>query len=650
MSRPSIVLCSRELRPFGGGGIGTYVAAAARTLAPVADVTILTLGRYRERYHELSAVGDPSVDYGRASVAFVPEPQDLGEFYSEIHVYSQHVLERLGELFGARGPDLIEFSDYLGEGFAATQARRGGDRFLEHTQIVVRIHTTDEIGQVLNGYLPQTFDQRATRELERRALRDADVLVHAGGDIRGTYERYYGNPLPPAARIPYPMTWPERVAPAPRHDGPLRLLCVGRMERRKGVQDLIEALTSFTADWRLTLVGADTPTAPHRRSLRRTLELQAAGDPRIAFADAVAREELPALMREHDAVVLPSRWECWPYVALEALAAAVPVVATPVGGLREIVAPGVTGWLAPGVGADALRDVLAPLVADPSRARVERDAGAVRRHLAALADPDAFRAAYLRLAGGRPARVATSRSPDETPLVSVVIPYYRMHRYVEETVRSVFDQTYPRIEVIVVNDGSFEPDDVVLATLARRYPIRVLSQSNRGLSGARNFGIAQTRGRYVLPLDADNVLEPTFVERCVALLEHDDALAYVTSWSRYMAEDGTPYRGGYRPIGNWSTLVEERNVAGDATALLRRGVLHRHCYSEDLTSYEDWALYRELHRAGRHGHVIPEMLWRYRVREDSMLREVGLRHDARLAGEMEALVREKEIEWVSKSD
>jgi glycosyltransferase involved in cell wall biosynthesis len=237
--------------------------------------------------------------------------------------------------------------------------------------------------------------------------------------------------------------------------------------------------------------------------------------------------------------------------------------------------------------------------------------------------------------------------------VSVVIPYYRMHRFVAETVRSVLHQTYPRIEVIVVNDGSFEPADVVLAELARRHPLRVLSQANRGLSGARNFGIAQTRGRYVLPLDADNVLEPTFVERCVALLEADDELAYVTAWNRYVDEQGVPFAApneGYRPVGNWTPIVEERNVAGDGTAVLRRSVFDRHRFSEDLTSYEDWALYRELHRAGRHGHVIPEMLWRYRVREDSMLREVGLRHDARLAGEMEAHIREKEMEWVSRND
>jgi len=655
MTRPSIVLCSRELFPFGGGGIGAYVAQTARALAPVADVTILTAGWYRDKYHELTTLGDPRVDYGPATVEFVevPEPTEYGAFYSHMHLYSSRILERLRELFDRRGPDLVEFSDYLGEGFVATQAHRSGDPFLARTVLAVRLHTSAEMCDVLNGCLKRDFESRISRELERRTLRDADVIVDAGGDILGTYQRYYDDDLPRAVRIRYPMEWDEESVVAPvMAEGPLRMLYVGRCERRKGLQDLIAALTAFTADWRLTVLGGDTATAPLGQSMRRTLELEAAEDPRITFQDAVARAEIPARMRQHDMVVLPSRWECWPYVALEALSAGVPLLGTAVGGLREMIKTGVTGWLVVGTGSEALIETLGPLVAEPARARRPRDRRAVREHLRSLADNDALRAAYLRLSSsGSEARRQQPRASslvDRAPLVSVVIPYFRLHQFVEEAVDSVFRQTYPRIEVLIVDDGSFEPEDVVLAELATRHPLRVLGQANRGLGAARNFGIEQSRGRYVLPLDADNVLEPTFVARGVALLEADDALAYVTSWNRYVNEDGVPFappNEGYRPVGNWTHIVEELNVAGDATAVLRRSVFDRHRFSEDLTSFEDWALYRELHRAGRHGQVIPEMLWRYRVREDSMLREVGMRHQERLLGEIEALIRQREVAW-----
>lgn len=657
MSRPRIVLTTRELLPFTGGGIATYVAQLARTLAPVADVTVLTASWYEAKYHELAALDDPRVDYGGARLAFVavPEPHEYGGFTSHMHLYSHRVLERLRELFKAGGPDLIEFPDYHGEGFVPTQARRGGDPFLADTLLAVRLHTTAEICEVLNGHSARDFERRISRDIERRTLRDADVLLYAGGDILKTYERFYGPDIATGVRIRHALDVDPAAPPARASDGgPLRLLYVGRCERRKGVQDLIAALTAMPEDWRLDVVGRDTPTAPLGRSLRRTLELQCGGDPRIDFRDDVPREELRRTLAEHDLVVLPSRWECWPYVALEAMDAGTPVLATAVGGFTELVEPGVSGWLAARPGPEALAAALGPLVADPGSVRW-LDPACVRAHARTISDPDDIRTAYLDLLA-RPREAVAPLAPtraDPLPLVTIVIPYYGMHRFVEETVRSAFAQTYARVEVLVVDDGSFAPADVILAELATRYPIRVIACANGGLGAARNFGIRQARGRYVLPLDADNVLEPAFVARCVALLEADDQLAYVTAWSRYVDVGGEPLPApneGYRPIGNWSAIVHEQNVAGDGTAVLRRRLFDRHRYSEDLTSFEDWALYRELHRAGRFGHVIPELLWRYRVREDSMLRAVGLQEDERLHAEMDALIREQEVSWVSTSD
>jgi glycosyltransferase involved in cell wall biosynthesis len=656
MTRPRIVLASRELFPFGGGGIGAYVAQLARVLAPVADVTIATADWYRDEHDVLAARGDGRVDYGGARLLFVdvPEVEEHGDFVSHMHIYSHRLLERLRAEFGEEGPDLIECSDYLGEGFVISEARRGGDPFLRNTLLAARLHTSAEMCEVLNGYLDRSFDRRISRELERRVLRDSDVLVQSGGDILPTYERYYdGMALAPAVQIRYPLDRIQHAAlpPAPA-EGPLRLIFVGRSERRKGVQDLVDALTGLTADWRLTILGLDTPTGPLGTSMRRLLELQAAGDPRIEFHEGVTRAEVPSLMAEHDAVVLPSHWECRPNVALEAMSAGMPVIAPPVGGYTEMVVPGVTGLLTKAPGVLPLMDTLAPLIVDPGAFRAQRDVDAIRAHALALSDPDEIRSGYLELCErpralrGRRPRPAT----EPPPLVSVVIPYYGLSRFVEETVASVFAQTYGRLEVIVVNDGSFELEDVVLAELATRYPLQVASQANGGLSAARNFGIALSRGRYVLPLDADNVLEPEFVARCVELLETDDDLSFVTSWNRYVEEDGTPFappHDGYRPVGNWTPMVHERNLAGDGTAVFRRRVFHHHRFSEHLTSYEDWALYRELHQAGRYGHVIPEMLWRYRVRDESMLREVGLPREEWLRAELDAVIREQEVVWTS---
>lgn len=604
MSRPAIAFSSRELFPFGGGGIGTYIAEIASALAPVADVTIVTADWHEAKYHELVALGDPRVDYGGARVAFVavPEPAEYGGFRAHMHLYSYRVLECLRALYGERGPDLVEFPDFLGEGVVTAQARRTGDPFLASTVVAVRLHTSAEMIDVLNGHLAQDEEARLHRELERAALRDADVLLEAGGDILDTYRRFYGDALAPARRVRHPMPWPDELPVAPAHDGPLRLLYVGRCERRKGVQDLIDALTGFTADWRLTVLGADTATAPLGGSMLRTLQLQAAEDPRIRFVTAVARAELPAVMADHDAVVLPSRWECWPYVALEALAAGVPLLGTRVGGLVEIVRPGVTGWLAPGAGTEALREVLGPLVAEPRRARAPRDG--VREHLQRLADADALRAAYAGLArASRPPR--PTRCAEAEPLVSAVVHYSGEASTVVAVAESVLAQTYPRVELLVVDDGGFEPADVVLAELAARHPLRVLATPDRGPGAALNFGVAQARGRYVLVLDAGVTLEPQFLARAVPLLADH-------AW-----------------VGAWNDTERPHAVADGPVALLRRDACD---FSEDVTGDAVALRLRELRAAGR---VIPAVLWHGATPAD----------DAE-PGELQALLRGREVAWV----
>jgi glycosyltransferase involved in cell wall biosynthesis len=228
-----------------------------------------------------------------------------------------------------------------------------------------------------------------------------------------------------------------------------------------------------------------------------------------------------------------------------------------------------------------------------------------------------------------------------------------MDTFIEATLESIFEQTYAPLETLVINDGSLRKQDWKLGELASRYPITVLTQQNSGLGAARNFGISQSRGRYVFPLDADNVATPTFVERCVDVLEHDPEIAYVNSWVRFVDDNGEPHAPpveGYQPLGNDADALKRLNVAGDAAAVIRRRVFDLgYWYSADATSYEDWLFYRRLERNGLIGHSVPERLGLYRVRKGSMIREVGIPHHERLLGELEAHLREEEVVWTLPS-
>src|SRR5262245_7190181 len=102
------------------------------------------------------------------------------------------------------------------------------------------------------------------------------------------------------------------------------------------------------------------------------------------------------------------------------------------------------------------------------------------------------------------------------PVVSIVIPCFRQGHLLAGAIDSALAQTWKAVEVVVVNDGSDDQTDEVARGYGGR--IQYLSQPNRGLAGARNTGLAASTGKYVLFLDADDLLHPQAVEWAVEVL------------------------------------------------------------------------------------------------------------------------------------
>jgi glycosyltransferase involved in cell wall biosynthesis len=652
-----IALVSRELYPYVGGGIAPIVAQTARTLARVAEVIVFTSADHREYHERLAAVGDERLLPAAVRVVFVDEPasDDIGAAYTYMHAYSARVHFALRETYGDRGPDLIEFPDYLGEGFVTIQDRHTDAPWLRNTLVCVRLHTSSEITSILDGRVSDEFGARAMFELERYSLRHADRVLWSGGDVLGTYQRLYGeDALAPACKIPDALLEEPSGAAGRREpltdDRPLRLLYLGRMERRKGVQNLVNALQRLDRrDWCLTLLGADTDTGPLGTSLRTVLEVGIGKNDRFKFADPIPRAQVGAVIEDHDVVVVPSLWECWPNVVREALSHNRPVLATPVGGLTEMVQPGRSGWLTRDTSTDGILEAIRDLLTRRSEVEALIDDGKPKEVVTELANSERLLREYQELvAEGRPPR---PRRRPRSRLVTVVVPYFRLEDYVGETLASIEAQTHRDLEIIIVNDGSLREEDAVVFDLASELPLRHITQPNSGLGAARNLGISQALGEYVLPLDADDVISPTFVARCLDALDADADLAYVTTWAQFMDANGDPFGdelAGYLPIGNWSTLIDTANVGGTCSSVFRRRVFDRGFrYSPELTSYEDWLLYWELHLAGLHGAIIPERLFQYRVRERSMMREVGAPRTGTLVEEIRAHIRERSMQWTA---
>jgi glycosyltransferase involved in cell wall biosynthesis len=231
-------------------------------------------------------------------------------------------------------------------------------------------------------------------------------------------------------------------------------------------------------------------------------------------------------------------------------------------------------------------------------------------------------------------RVAPAR-----PLVSVVVPAYNSAWSLDETLASVCAQTYPDIEVLVVDDGSLDTTAQVAAAWSRRdCRVRLIRKPNGGVASARNRGAREARGVYVAPIDADDLWAPDHVERQVAALEAAGPGAGMAfAHTVFIDRDGRPLPAGSptppEPAqphdADFRGLLLRNSVANGSAAVFRRDrMLEAGGYDEGLRAAgaegaEDWKLTLTLAASGRVIYV-PAPTVRYRISHSSMSRDPSM--------------------------
>jgi glycogen synthase len=642
-------VCLIAPAPNAAGTTAHSPRALAALLSRRHEVTLIHSGWGEER-PELPP--DPGF---RETYSDLPGELEPLKWACEEHRHSAAVMDSIRSLFGEEGPDFLEVPDFRALGIVPLQARLGGEPLLARTTIATRISPSTELINLQDGTLLLYANKRLA-ELEREQLRLSDRLLWSGGDCLDLYRRYYGEEaLPPGVRI-RPAFEPSPAPQVPADtlpEGPLRLLFVGDLRRSRGVLDLVEACWSLPPEsWRLTLAGKDTPTAGMGQSIREAIDVSSGEDRRVEFAPEPDAAALQAHLADADLLVVPSWLEVTAEPALTAFAAGVPVLATPVGDLVEVVEDGISGWHAEGTGPVALGRALRRLEADRGELARVRDSGAPVERARALADPGPIHATYEELFGSRAHPVPIKPVAAGGPLVTGIVPYFRAHEYVREAVGSLLAQTYPEVEVLVVNDGSFAPEDAVLAELGDDPRVTVVTKLNGGEGTARTLGARIARGEYLVMLDADNLLEPDFVARALAVLLAEPDLAYVTSWLRMVGPDNrdTDAHPNFAPLGNSVIDSFAENWDGDTLAMLPRRLFTElgFEYHPEGSMHSDWELYRWLRAGGHFGAVIPERLARYRVLPDSIMRGYSDELQGRSWRESEERVGLHAVRWTAE--
>ncbi len=575
---------------------------------------------------------------------------EFGEWVSTSLQFSriaELLASRAGGLFARLGrPSFLEFADGFGIGYVTIQNQLCLNRYLKDIPIVVTAHTPT--------YFIDRLDQRPIYRLpaywhgtmERWCMLACDGLVSPSQALLDELKPDLLTDLPRHAVIPNPYELPPPEATPVPGTGYDHVYIASRLTYWKGIEHAIRGMSLL---WEqgiqtpLKIYGSDTHFSPSGGSYLAFLKSrfsQYFSDGLIIYEGLRPRSYIEQQARSAYAQLHTSVFDNFPYSLLQAMGREQICVAGQRGGIREITQDRKSIYLcdveSPRSVADAVSQVMQLTPAE--RAAVGT---AGRTEVAEHCDPGKFFAAKsafvetlstsrthfpFSLPSKESGRARRGHIEQNGPRLSVVIPYFNMHEFIDETLASIRNNHLADCEVILVNDGSTSPHALAkLDGIHRRHGLgpdflRIFNVPNGGVATARNFGADQARGRYLTLLDADDRVSPAYYEQATAILDHYENVAFVGCWIEDFNESGR--------IRHWATSNAEpplqivMNQTNCQSLVYRREVfIEFGKHDPDLRMFlDDWEGVIKLIANGQYGMMIPKALFEYRIRSNSIFR------------------------------
>ncbi len=631
----SICLVANDLAYIvRNGGIGTYFWEVAHVLAHAGwRVHVLYCGPVEDSSAQVDVprrLAKAGIGFSNLDAFTLPRTLGIHTLISEPEYLfrSERVRYALEQLHREHHFDLVEFAEWGAVGFRTIQAKLAGLAF-QDVDIIVKLHSSSQWLREGNLTWMAKADDSRRDFCERYAFENATVQM-SPSQYMFDYARSIRWKVRADACVLLVYPFPKPLLRRQEECRPAvpEIVFFGRLEARKGLEVFVEAAKHLDPQIPLSFVGKDARLANGvlaSKYIRAQLEVR-----EVSLLTSLNCEQaLTYLSTGNRLAVLPSLSDNLPYAVIECAVNGISFLASRVGGIPEILpdAELQARVLFEPNPRDLLRCLESYLQADASgrrhlSERIQRVTEvSTNHHQVAEGYSQMLQPRYKRSAAPAP-------SMDDDPLVTVCVPFHNLGAYLPDALASLAAQTYPKLEVLVINDGSTDAASIrVFEEQRRLYPqFRFMSQTNAGLGAARNRGMVEAKGEYFLPMDADNIAPPHMVERFVVGIRHRSNVSAVTCYFLAFRETSDIARGefcyAYRPMGGSHVMGSIENVYGDANSIYRLADLQAvGGYEIDRdTTCEDWELFVKLVNAGYRVDVLPEYLFYYRHREDSLVR------------------------------
>ena len=628
-------LITTEFPPIHGGGISTYCWHTAQMLAE-ANYSVTVFVNDYSVHDEKREFPLENVELIRFNPSKVKKGEVLGP-EARLSIEFAHKVEQ--EIKAKGAPDILETQDYLGIGYYIMQQKHLLYPLFKNLNVLVTMHAPSFLYLDYNQVPYYNFPDYWIGEMEKASIRMADLVISPSNYLIDAL-----NPLMHLAeknpiRIfnPYKNEWTNNEIPeVDRGD----LVFFGKLTPQKGCLELLVHLKKMWDEGfkkPLSIIGGGAhffyPVQEDMVVHVKKLYAKEIKQGLIRFEGNMPPSKLKERLKKAHIIITPSIVDNLPYAVLEAMAMGKVVLSSSNGGHTEVLKQGESGFIfehdIEGSFKDQLKAILAlsneeiKTVGKNAQLAVERSTNykVVLQHkmeaLKNLLKSNTLSSTFPFIEPIEKNKAIKQDQSIAAGKLSVVIPYYNMGNYIDETLDSLGKVSYKDLEIIVINDGSTDQKSIgKLESIKQKNTVKVVHKSNGGLSETRNYGAELATGEFLAFLDADDTVSPEYYEKAVAVLKQYENVSFVGCWAQYFGES----------TDRWPTFNPEppyfllHNVINSSALVYKKNDFLSFGKNDPKLIYgmEDYDSVIAMVKNGARGVAFPELWWQYRIRKNSM--------------------------------
>lgn len=595
--------------PVNNGGIGTHCYYLACALVRGGfDVSLLFTGSVQNKTHAYW-----EEYYQNLNICYF----HLDEIKKQVYLLNSYGGEFLSisyftyKFLKEKRFDFIHFQDWLANGLVTIQAKETTNYF-DNTLVTVTMHSStqwQQEGMMLYSSNP-LYDMKL-RWAEEYCVQNCDVVISPSSYMFDWAKKAKWKLVDLQKVIPYCFSSTAQQNNY-RSVDISHLIFFGRLETRKGLEYFVESLLRMDNIPKVSFLGKISMTSEGMADKYLAQKLKNIEYKIYDKFDTF--EAIDFIKKEQGLVIISSLQDNYPYTIIEMIENNVAFICSNVGGISEMVDERVTFDIRE---KNALSNLLQNL---KSEIFLELKHKYNSRY--ALNE-------WLNL---HTIDYSKKKYNEESPLVSICVPYYNYPKYLPLLLESLMHINYSNFEVIIVNDGSTKNEaNCIFQQMKRSYPQYIFSEKqNSGVGATRNHAASKASGKYLIFMDSDNLAYPNMIRDFLYAIEKSKA-DVVTCCFDAFDENYDGYKPEkilyqYLPLGACMEAGIMENIYGDANFIVKKEVFDQlnGFSTERDTSWEDWEFLAKLSLNGYIQKVIPQSLFYYRHTEAGFSRNTNL--------------------------